>query len=151
MEWIAALTVGFLMAIGAWLIMDRSLVRVILGLMVLGNATNMLILVAGRLGASSSPFVFEPGQEALINAANPLPQALVLTAIVIGFGLIVFALSLLLQVFRTHHSVKSDRVSREAETPAPVIHPLTVHPPTPQLQPQEAAQTSSPNLEGGHA
>lgn len=128
MELIAALTVGFLMAIGAWLVMDRSLVRVILGLMVLGNATNMLILIAGRLGGRDSPFVFVPGQEAALQAANPLPQALVLTAIVIGFGLIVFALALLLQVFRTHHSVKSDRVSREAETPAPVIDPLTLHP-----------------------
>lgn len=80
--------VGVLFAVGTYLIMERSLTRIALGIGVLSNGVNLLIVAAG------SP----PGDAPIIGrggvATDPLPQALVLTAIVIGFGLVSFVLAL---------------------------------------------------------
>ena len=84
MEIIAALTVGGLAGIGMWMLLDRNLVRVVLGIVVLGNAINLGVLTAGRYFGESAAFV--SATHVPSDAANPLPQALVLTAIVIGFA-----------------------------------------------------------------
>ena len=117
MEILAALTVGGLAGIGMWMLLDRNLIRVVLGVAVLGNAINLGVLTSGRFFGESAAFVSAthvPG-----DAANPLPQALVLTAIVIGFGLFVFALSVLKSVRETHGITTTDRVSAVTEEPAP--------------------------------
>ena len=73
----------------------------ILGVSLLSAATNLLIFVAGRAGSTVPP-VIESGVSTLgADAANPLPQALILTAIVIGFSLIAFTAALALQAFRS--------------------------------------------------
>ena len=117
MEIIAALTVGGLAGIGMWMLLDRNLVRVVLGIVVLGNAINLGVLTAGRYLGESAAFVSASHIPA--DAANPLPQALVLTAIVIGFGLFVFALSVLKSVRETHGITTTDFVTQVTEEPAP--------------------------------
>ena len=82
-----ALLIGVLFASGSYLLMNRTLTRIILGVAMIGNAINVLIVaVSSRPGAA--PIVGEEG------STDPVPQALVLTAIVIGFALISFMLAL---------------------------------------------------------
>jgi multicomponent Na+:H+ antiporter subunit C len=113
MEVIAALTVGGLSGIGMWMLLDRNLVRVVLGVVVLGNAINLGVLTAGRYFGESAAFVSATHVPA--DGANPLPQALVLTAIVIGFGLFVFAVSVLKSVRETHGITTTDVVTAVTE------------------------------------
>lgn len=80
--------VGVLFAVGTYLIMERSLTRIALGIGVLSNGVNLLIVSAGS-SPGDAPIVGRAGA-----STDPLPQALVLTAIVIGFGLVSFVLAL---------------------------------------------------------
>ncbi len=117
MEIILSITVGLLVAIGIWMLLDRGLLRVVLGIVVLGNGVNLAVFSAGRLDGRAAAFVTEAGAPAL--AANPLPQALVLTAIVIGFALFVFALAVLERSWELHDHIETDRITAVAEEPAP--------------------------------
>jgi len=83
-----AVLAGVLFAVGSYLLMERSLTRIVLGVGVLGNGVNLLIVAAGG-PPGSAPIVGR-----LDAQADPLPQALVLTAIVIGFALMAFLLAL---------------------------------------------------------
>jgi multicomponent Na+:H+ antiporter subunit C len=87
-SWEQALLIGVLAGSGTYLVMHRTLTRIILGLGVLGNAVNLLILASGD-GPGVTPII---GQEG--DFTDPVPQALVLTAIVIGFGVISFLLAM---------------------------------------------------------
>lgn len=82
--------VAVLAGAGTYLVMHRTLTRIILGLAMLGNAVNLLILTSGS-SPGDAPVV-GTGDEAAF--ADPVPQALVLTAIVIGFGVLSFLLSM---------------------------------------------------------
>lgn len=96
-----ALAISILVGCGVFMILSRHVLRVILGITVLSTATNLLIFFTGRL-APTLPPIIEKGEKALAaNSANALPQALVLTAIVIGFALAAFAASLVLQTYRS--------------------------------------------------
>lgn len=95
MIWLTALTVAGLAALGLWMLLDRNLKRVVLGIAVLGNAINLAVFAAGRLGAEQAAFT--PAGQVPLAAANPLPQALVLTAIVIGFAMTAFVVVLALR------------------------------------------------------
>lgn len=117
MEIIAAFTAGILVSIGLWLLLDRNLVRVVLGVVVLGNGVNIAVLTAGRFGSEVAAFASTAGAPDI--ASNPLPQALVLTAIVIGFALFVFALAVLKQTWEVHATTATDRVTEVAEEDAP--------------------------------
>ncbi len=114
MEWIAAITTGGMAGFGLWMLLDRNLKRVVLGVAVLGNAINLGVLTAGRFGAQQAAFVGATGE-----LANPLPQALVLTAIVIGFSLFIFALALLKRTRELHGDNSTDSISSVTEQPAP--------------------------------
>ncbi|MDX5410363.1 MAG: NADH-quinone oxidoreductase subunit K [Thauera sp.] len=124
MEIIVSITVGVLVAIGIWMMLDRGLLRVVLGVIVLGNGVNLAVFSAGRLDGRAAAFVTEAGAPAL--AANPLPQALVLTAIVIGFALFVFALAVLKRSWELHDNVETDRITAVAEEPSPDLPAPTV-------------------------
>jgi len=100
MIWLIALTVGITVAAGVYLALSRDLFRCVIGLAVLGSAINLLFLAAGRV-AVMEPAVIPLGETVLRDASNPLPQALVLTAIVIGFALICFSLTLALRVIQS--------------------------------------------------
>lgn len=117
MEIVLSITVGVLITIGTWMLLDRGLLRVVLGIVVLGNGVNLAVFTAGRVAGRSAAFVTAAGAPAL--AANPLPQALVLTAIVIGFALFVFALAVLKRSWGLHDHIETDRLTAVAEEPAP--------------------------------
>lgn len=101
MNLVYALAIASLMGCGVYLLLSRHIIRMILGVSLLSAATNLLIFVAGRAGSTVPP-VIESGVSTLgADASNPLPQALILTAIVIGFSLIAFTAALALQAFRS--------------------------------------------------
>jgi multicomponent Na+:H+ antiporter subunit C len=85
--WAFAL-IAVLFAVGAYLLMERSLTRVALGVGVIGNGVNVLIIASGS-NSGEAPII---GREGVLT--DPLPQALVLTAIVIGFALLTFLMTL---------------------------------------------------------
>jgi multicomponent Na+:H+ antiporter subunit C len=99
MIWAVAFALWITLAAGLYLALSRDVLRCVVGLALLGSAVNLLLLAAGRLG-SAQPAVIEAGGRVLQGAANPLPQALVLTAIVIGFALMCFALVLVMRLVR---------------------------------------------------
>lgn len=84
----AALVVGILVAAGVYLVMQRGVVRLALGFVLLGHAANVLLVTAGGTARRGVPFAGAGG-----TPADPLPQAFALTAIVIGFGVTAFILS----------------------------------------------------------
>lgn len=108
MIWPYALVIGVLFASGTYLILQRTLTRVIIGLAVLGHGANLLLLLAG--GA--------PGEPAIIDGvtvgrmSDPLPQALALTAIVITFGTTAFLLAL---SYRSWSLTRDDNVRDDLE------------------------------------
>ncbi|MCS6806189.1 MAG: Na+/H+ antiporter subunit C [Acidobacteriota bacterium] len=105
METLLALVIGGLYGAGLYLMMRRSMVKLILGLVLLGHAANLLIFTVSRLTRGQSPIV-PPDQTTLVAPfADPVPQALVLTAIVIGFGVQAFAIVLLK---RAHQVIGTD-------------------------------------------
>jgi len=80
-----ALSIGLLAAAGAFLVLQRGMIRIILGFVLLTHAVNLLIIAAGGVARRDAPFVGgDPSQ-----VADPLPQAFVLTAIVIAFAITV--------------------------------------------------------------
>lgn len=91
METVLAVLVGWLFATAVYLMLSRSLVRYLFGLVLLGNAANLAIFTAGRLTPGSPALVPQGLAAPAADVANALPQALILTAIVIGFGLLAFA------------------------------------------------------------
>jgi multicomponent Na+:H+ antiporter subunit C len=99
MIWVVAFATWVALAAGTYLALSRDLLRCVVGLALLGSAVNLLLVAAGRF-ASARPPVVEAGRSALEGAADPVPQALVLTAIVIGLAMMCFALVLVTQLVR---------------------------------------------------
>lgn len=100
MIWAVALAVGLVIAAGTWLVLSRSLLRCLIGLALLGNGVNLLLYASGRLTTNLPP-VIDAAESTLSAAANPLPQALVLTAIVISFALFCFSLVLAVRLLES--------------------------------------------------
>ena len=98
-----ALTVFVSVSAGLYLLTSRDLFRSVIGLAILGAAANLVLFGAGRID-SPLPAVVPLGEQILGESANPLPQALVLTAIVIGFALLCFSLVLVLRLIRDAQS-----------------------------------------------
>jgi multicomponent Na+:H+ antiporter subunit C len=111
--------VGVLVATSVYLMLSRHLIRFLFGLVILGNAANLTIFTAGRLTPNIPPLIAN-GMDATVGpVANPLPQALVLTAIVISFGLLAFALVLVFRTYRALGTLDSDAMRvAEPEDPA---------------------------------
>lgn len=107
---VMAVLVGVLFAAGVYLLLQRALTRVLLGLAMITHAANLLLLVAGgRAGAP--PFVGSDG-EVPDGVADPLPQAMALTAIVISFGVSALLLAL---AYRSYVLTRDDAVQDDAE------------------------------------
>ncbi len=85
-----AVLAGALVAAGIYLLLSRHLVRMLFGLVLFSNAVNLMIFVAGGLNAQTPPLIAVSNQTPVTEVANALPQALILTAIVIGFALLTF-------------------------------------------------------------
>lgn len=105
MNFVLAIVVGGLYAAGLYLMVRRSIVKLIIGLVLLGHASNLLIFSAGvgrqHGDQREGPPIMLPNQDVLTAPfADPLPQALILTAIVIGFGVLAFALVMVKMTFQ---------------------------------------------------
>ena len=109
MESLIAIMVGVLVATSVYLMMARNVLRFIFGLVLLSNAANLIIFAAGGLTPETPPLIAE-GADTVVGAANALPQALVLTAIVIGFGLFAFALALVYRTYQNLGTLNSDEM-----------------------------------------
>ncbi|MFK0002161.1 Na(+)/H(+) antiporter subunit C [Paenarthrobacter sp. NPDC090522] len=158
------IVMGVLYACGIYLILERSLTRVLLGLMLLANATNILILTTGGYAGLAPLFTKEtdPG-----TYNDPLPQALILTSIVISFAVTAFMLGI---IYRTWALARQDEIQddiedrRVAQTPSfdaedDAIVPLetsefAITPSTPEerLHPEETeTPKTAQSREGGGA
>ncbi|MCA9848477.1 MAG: Na+/H+ antiporter subunit C [Dehalococcoidia bacterium] len=100
MEVLLAPVVGLLFACAVYLLLQRSLGHVIIGLALLSNAANLFIFVASGLGDGAAPIVDPLTKMTPEGSADPVPQALILTAIVIGFGVLAFFITLAYRVYR---------------------------------------------------
>lgn len=107
MEGLLALASAVLYTAGIYLMLRRRLAQLIIGLGLLSNGTNLLILTAGGLTRAQPPLASAAGEPLLPPYADPVPQALILTAIVIGFGLLAFSLVL---AHRVHSMMGTDDV-----------------------------------------
>jgi len=126
MQTLCAGLVGIMVAASVYLILDRNLIRFIFGLILASNAINLLIFTVGRLDSQIPPLI--PDSETVVQGsfANALPQALILTAIVIGFALLSFIFVLFYRAYQELGTVDTEfmRVA-EADTndPLPVSSP----------------------------
>jgi len=101
MEAVLAIVIGVLYAGGLYLMMRRNLIQLIIGLGLLSHGANLLIFTAGGLRKGGAPILDEVTQTYASAPADPLPQALILTAIVISFAVTAFALVLFLRTYQT--------------------------------------------------
>lgn len=102
------LIIGAFFVSGVYLLLERSLTRVLLGFILMGNGANLIFLVAG--GRAGTPPIL--GQSEVQEMSDPLPQAMVLTAIVITLGLTAFILSM---AYRSWQLNKHDEVQDDLE------------------------------------
>lgn len=105
MDILLAFTVGGLYAAGIYMMLRRSVVKLLIGLGLLSHAANLLIFTAGGIVRSRVPVVAAGELHPSAQIADPLPQALILTAIVISFAVLAFALVL---VYRTYQTLGTD-------------------------------------------
>lgn len=106
---------------GLYMILSRHLIRLLLGLSLLTTAVNLMLFQTGRIGSDQPPLILE-GADRLHDSADPLPQALVLTAIVIGFALSVVLVSLALRAWRGHGTLRSDQIRSAEDLGDPLAH-----------------------------
>lgn len=121
METAFAGLVGVFFAVAIYLLLSRHLIRVLLGIAVLANAVNLSIFTAGRLVRERAAIIPEGADVAPAGVANALPQALILTAIVISFSFFAF---LLVLAYRAYQDLGTDdtdemRIAEPREEPAP--------------------------------
>ena len=110
MEAMFSIVIGVLIACGVYLVLRARTFPVVLGLTLLSYAVNLFLFSMGRL-TIGEPAIIAPGVTAM---ADPLPQALVLTAIVIGFGMTAFVVVLAL---RARADLGNDHVDGRADGP----------------------------------
>lgn len=109
MELLLSLTIGVLTGSGVYLVLRRQTFPVVLGIAMLGYAVNLFLFASGRLTVGGAALV-QMGIETL---PDPLPQALVLTAIVIGFAMMAFLIVLAIKAAAELHSDDTDAEARE--------------------------------------
>ncbi|MEM6822209.1 MAG: NADH-quinone oxidoreductase subunit K [Verrucomicrobiota bacterium] len=108
METLLAFVIGLMFACGVYCLLRRSLVRLAIGIILISQAANLLVLTSAGIRLGKAPIIDSSESVLAQNTADPLPQALVLTAIVIGFGLIAFVLAL---IHQTHSSLGHDDIN----------------------------------------
>jgi multicomponent Na+:H+ antiporter subunit C len=106
-ELAVAILTGILFTTGVYLLLERTMIKFLIGLVLLGNATNLVVFTCSRLVRGAPPII--PKGEKVLQPpfADPLGQALILTAIVISFGVLAFTMML---IRRTYDAIGSDDV-----------------------------------------
>ncbi len=105
MELLMSLVIGIMFAVSIYLMLARSMLRVVLGTVLISHAANLMLINAGLLKRGAPPFVTGDKNLAVV---DPIPQALILTAIVIAFGVTAF---LLVMAYRGYQELGSDDLS----------------------------------------
>ena len=123
MEILFAITAGTLYATGLYLMLRRRLAQLIIGLGLLSNGTNLLIFTAGRIYREVPPIIPAGLDVPQGPVANPLPQALILTAIVISFSFFAFLLVLAFRAFQEMGTDDTDemRLAEPLDEPLPPL------------------------------
>lgn len=109
MEFLLILLVGVLFSVATYLVLTRHFLRVILGTVLYSHAVHLLLLTMGRLKRGAPPILEDGGGP----YTDPLPHALILTAIVISFGVTAFILVL---AYRTYEKLGTDDMNELKET-----------------------------------
>ncbi len=117
MELLIPLLVGLLVAAAAYMMLSRDVVEFLFGLVLLSTAANLIIFAAGGLTWGAPPLIPDGADAPAGPVANALPQALVLTAIVIGFGLLAFALVLVYRCYGTLGTIDTGSMNQHDSTP----------------------------------
>jgi multicomponent Na+:H+ antiporter subunit C len=144
-ESVLAFVIGGLYAAGIYMMLRRSLVQLIIGLGLLTNAANLLIFTAGGLTRGRPPLVPEGASRPEAPFADPLPQALILTAIVIGFGVLAFAMVL---AYRTYQTVGSDDLDDMKATDE-LVEDTTAYPRGPEPEDADEAPEAARSVPVG--
>jgi len=105
METVFATLIGLFFAAAIYLMLSKFSIRIMLGIAILGNAVNLLLFTAGRVTREVPPIIPAGADTLNADAANPLPQALILTAIVISFSFFAF---LLVLTYRAYQDLGTD-------------------------------------------
>jgi multisubunit Na+/H+ antiporter MnhC subunit len=146
MEACLAMLVGLMTASALYLMLSASLLRFVFGFMLLGNAVNLTVFAAGRLEHTAPPLIPDGGTTLSGPAANALPQALVLTAIVIGFAMVTFLLVLLLRTCDHTRTLDTDEpvffpeTGTPEQTGAPDADPEAAVPPLQRARDRERGE-----------
>lgn len=105
-----AISVGLLTAAAVYLFMQRGMIRIVLGFVLISHAANLLLFAAGNTAFREVPYIGIDGEQ-----ADPLPQAFVLTAIVIAFSITMFMVTLAIT------TTSDDDTESEEDSPAKVL------------------------------
>ena len=105
MEILTAFAIGLTFALGLFQVLRRNVIRAAIGLMLLTNAVNLFLLATGAYSGKEAAYVGSAGV-----MSDALPQALVLTAVVIGLGVSAFVLAMLLVIVQRYKSCDSDDI-----------------------------------------
>ncbi len=111
-ETVLAVTLGLLFTLGTFLVLRRDVVRIVWGVSILSQAANVYLVTMGRIRGGVPILAHHGGEHAA--TTDPLVQALVLTAIVIGFGTTAFALVLTYRVYEEHGTIDSHELERSS-------------------------------------
>jgi len=115
MEILLAIMTGILYASGTYMILRRSIVKLIIGVILLGNGVNLLIFLLGRITKGRPPIISPELKHFAEIYADPIPQALILTSIVISFGLQAFAIILVKRTYKALHTDDLDMLNTKDE------------------------------------
>lgn len=115
MELLIVFIIGLLYSSGIYMMFRRSMVKLLIGLLLLGNGANLLILLMGDLTKGIPPIIGENEKTLPDIFADPVPQSLILTAIVISFGLQSFAIVLLKIVYKNNGTDDLDSLNVQAK------------------------------------
>ncbi|HOP03349.1 MAG TPA: Na+/H+ antiporter subunit C [Tenuifilaceae bacterium] len=111
MDILLAILTGLIYSVAIYLLLHKGMVKMILGIMMLGYATNLFIFIIARITRGLPALIPENADSFLQAYADPVPQALILTAIVIGFGIQTFAIVLIRMVYKTTGTSDMDKLS----------------------------------------
>lgn len=110
---VLAIVTGCIFSMGVFMLLRRSMVKLIIGFILLSHAVNMTVFLCGNLKIAGTPIIPEKAEKITRTVSDPLPQALVLTAIVISFGLLAFSIVL---IYRVHKSLHTEDLNKIRNT-----------------------------------
>jgi multicomponent Na+:H+ antiporter subunit C len=111
MELILSILVGVLFAAALYTMLRRSIVRLAIGLTLLSHAANLLIFTVSGVSRAGAPIIPDGRETPPLGSSDPVPQALILTAIVISFGVLAFLLVLVKRVYQSVGTDDSDELT----------------------------------------